>query len=81
MANLITQNSIARIHDNPKDTNYHPIVQVISIKKIKTGKSQAATVVRFFFSLSTLVLRRIALSLCNHNNDDFDLNLSHTMNL
>ena len=59
MAHLITQNSIARIHDNPKDTSYHPIVQVISVKKIKTGKSQASTVVRFlFFSrFSTLVLR------------------------
>ena len=49
MSNLITQGSISRIHSNPKDTTYHPTVQVISIKKIKTGKSQAAAVVRLFF--------------------------------
>ena len=45
MAHLITQNSISRIHDNPDSTNYRPVVQIISVKKIKT--SNATATVRF----------------------------------
>eukprot|EP00939_MAST-03C_sp_MAST-3C-sp1_P003866 g3866.t1 len=36
-ASQITQKAISRIADNPQDTSFHPIIQVISIKKIKSS--------------------------------------------